>query len=332
MSLSIHLFRPLPPITEQLKTTTPVKLTNTYQFCMKKKKSVKKAGTTADAPVSTPNSQTQRQRRTRRSPRTNIEPPGVLTYGLEEVTNGSDPNSSTHTSKLRIRPPFWYPDGRPVAGTPPPADHTQPDQRNRLFHEEVVGKNGAQQLGFPVEFEYKGLSTKWILGGRIADPTEYDPNSEQRLFTYMVTDLARLVRNYNASLYRLRRLHFCAKYNKASWPRANPDGDPDPNGGDAKDPVSDGHFNGRRDAAETNWCTVTDALNTFLQNAKNNGYTSQSTPGRLMLQGNDMIAVNGYIVSIRVVVRTPPEPGQMRALEITGSSSHVSIRSPFSSS
>src|SRR5262249_11013181 len=121
----------------------------------------------------------------------------TLTTSLEEAS-GSGPDATAPYS-LRMRPPFWHPDG------------STPDSSNRkqVFPEEIVGKAKDQTMRpLPVEFEYKGLSKKWILGG----PIVANPASGQRVLTQLVRDFAVKVRKYNASLYRLRRIHYCNKF------------------------------------------------------------------------------------------------------------------------
>jgi hypothetical protein len=202
-------------------------------------------------------------------------------------------------------------------------------KRQRLFLEEVAGTTdtGLTQT-FPVEFDYTGTSKKWILGSRI-DTTQTDS------LTNLVQRLAVKVRQYNASLYRLRRLHFYWDYKDqdprlVTFPPPNPYGDPKT----APDPANDlqGFKNMVQDA-EVDWTKVSDQVNTLLETASTDGNSFGIT-----LIAADMIAANGYIVSMRVVVTQPgtnPEPGTPGGVpppEPGGSSSHVSIYSPFSSS
>jgi len=246
----------------------------------------------------------------------------TVTERVEEVTAGG-PGSISPTSTLRIRPPFWHPDGTPAAGNPPdvPAD---PKGRNQVFQEEVVGQHKIDGLmrPFPVEFDYKGVSKKWILGRGLAD----NPPPGEALLTQLVRDLAVKVRNYNASLYCLRRIHYCNKFsdpaNRNYWPPANP------HGGDEPDPTSPSVL-GRVAKAEQDWCKVTNELDKFLEDAKVS-YATPGNPGTIKLLGVDMVEVNNYVIAMRVVVEGlpggPPPP------EVGGSSSQVSVSSPFSSS
>ena len=257
-------------------------------------------------------------------------PPGQAKKGrptnterLEEVTAGG-PGSTAPTSTLRIRPPFWHPDGSPPDGNPPnvPADPGTP-RRNQVFQEEVVGKHKIDQLmrPFRVEFDYTGTSKKWILGGKLAAT----PPKNEVLLTQLAKDLAVKVRRYNASLYRLRRIHYCNRYSDAAnrnyWPPANP------HGGDEPDPTLPG-VPGRVAKAEQDWCKVTKDLDDFIESAKTT-YSAPPNPNQIKLIGLDMVEVNNYVIAMRVVVEglpgntTPPEPG--------GSSSQVSVSSPLSS-
>src|SRR5258706_8192654 len=113
------------------------------------------------------------------------------TYGLSSITAADATDTSTPFT-LPVRQPGWFPDGTDI-GT---------RKRKRLFLEEVAGitDTGLTQT-FPVEFDYTGKSKKWILGSRI-DITKSDN------LTNLVQRMAVKVRQYNASLYRLRRLHF----------------------------------------------------------------------------------------------------------------------------
>jgi hypothetical protein len=233
------------------------------------------------------------------------------TYELSSI-GLADP---TTPFTLPIRQPGWFPDGVDV-GT---------KKRQRLFLEEVAGTTdtGLAET-FPVEFDDTGTSKKWILGSRI-DTTKKDS------LTSFVQKLAVKVRQYNASLYRLRRLHFYWDYKDqdsrlVTFPPPNPYGDPttDP------DPTKDLQgFTKMAQDAEADWIKVCDQVNDLLETASTDGNSSGIT-----LIAADMIAANGYIVSMRIVVKPPEQqpPGGVPPPEPDGSSSHVSLHSPFSSS
>src|SRR5205823_1692068 len=152
---------------------------------------------------------------------------------------------------------------------------------------------------FPVEFDYTGTSKKWILGSRI-DTTQSDN------LTKFVQKLAVKVRQYNASLYRLRRLHFYWDYKDqgvqlVTLPKANPHGDPKTN----PDPKNDlPGFRNMVNDAEADWIKVTDQVNDLLETA-----SSDSNTFGITLLAADMIAANGYIVSMRVVGEQPSTLG-----------------------
>jgi hypothetical protein len=231
------------------------------------------------------------------------------TYGLSSL-GAADPSSPF---TLAVRPPGWFPDGVDI-GT---------KKRQRLFLEEVAGITKTSLLQtFPVEFDYKGTSKKWILGSRI-DTTQTDD------LTNFIQKLAVRVRQYNASLYRLRRLHFYWDYQGQTaqlvdFPPANPFGDPKTN----PDPVNAlPAFKQMVQDAENDWTKVSDKVNELLETASSDGNNFGIT-----LLGADMIAANGYIVSMRIVgIPKASGPG-IAPPEEGGSSSHVSISSPLSSS
>ncbi len=129
-------------------------------------------------------------------------------------------------------------------------------------------------------------------------------------------------RQYNASLYRLRRLHFCHKYQHRphDWPSPNPWA---AKPGDNPDPFSPPGFNQRIKEAQDNWNTITDNLSTYLET------TGDGAFGFTLLAA-DMVAVNDYVMSMRIVVERTHKGG-IHAKELGGSSSHVSLSSPFSS-
>ena len=243
----------------------------------------------------------------------------TTTYGLGPVT-GPKANSPF---TLPVRQPGWFPDGADV--------NCQP---KRLFLEEVAGITKRSMLQtFPVEFDYTGRSNKWILGSRI-DATKTDD------LTKFIQRLAVKVRQYNASLYRLRRLHLYWDYQDrpsqlVDPPKRNPHGDPKTEPKPKQDLPG---FKQMVKDAETDWVKVTNQLNKLLETASSDGNNF-----RIKLLGADMIAANGYIVSMRVVskklqtdaaapVERPAGAVAWAPPEVGGSSSHVSISSTFSSS
>ncbi|PWU08853.1 MAG: hypothetical protein C5B50_28655 [Verrucomicrobia bacterium] len=232
---------------------------------------------------------------------------------------GIDPSPPPSPFTLRKRLVGWYPDG---------ADVTGDNSCDRLFQEEVIGiKDNKVLAPFPIHFQDQDEASKrWILGKKLVKPEEapakYIP------FTFFVRRVARLARQYNASLYRLRRLRFYSDYKDkldqpgtVKWPENNPwtkkPGIPNPKDSKAfGDMVQD---------AEGDWNTVTNNFHNYL---KNTGDTTDKF--NFTLQGADMVTANGYIVSMRIVVQGPPSQG-IGILEVGGSSSHVSLSSAFSS-
>ena len=227
------------------------------------------------------------------------------TYELGPIS-APDPRSPF---KLSVRMPGWFPDAADLARGP----------RQPLFEEEVIGrKKSGYYESLPVPFldEDEG-SKKWILGSRLIK-TKEAPASEKAL-TAFVRELAKMMRQYNASLYRLRRLHFYWDYKdkpgQVIWPPPNPD-ETNPS---IPDPSDLKRFTVLVNDAEQDWADINEEVSRLLEEASAGGNSY-----KLKLLAADMVAVNGYVVSIRVVVEPERrEPG--------GSSSHVSISSAFSS-
>lgn len=226
---------------------------------------------------------------------------------------------STHSMfTMRRRMPGWHPD----------ADDNGYGKRKELFIEEAVGRDQHRTLQpFPVPTSKDGTTpvpfreptnaadgpefNQWILGGPIPDE-----QPRESALTTLLRELAVLARRYNASLYRLRRLHFFVTVGRdlaAPLPPKNPFGDKDL----TADPVV---LQRMVNEAEQDFKNVTKAIDHFIDNA-------EFGPFQLRLLAADMVEVNGYIVSMRVVARDfAPN------VEAGGSSSHVSISSAFSSS
>jgi hypothetical protein len=238
----------------------------------------------------------------------------TTTYKLGPISS----ESSGSPFNLLIRMPGWFPDG---------VDDGR-GQCQRLFPEEMVGLSGGSPLPLPVPFQPDyhtwcgGDSDRWIHGVSIPDLPNPTTDQTEAPLTTLVRDLAVKVRRYNASLYRLRRLHYHQKYSACAGyklPPRNPYGDPTSVPSPTADP--DG-FKIMISDAETDWRNVNDDLNCFLD--KDTGIQRQGYG--LALIAADMVEVNGYVISIRVVAN----PVFLK--EAGGSSSHVSISSAFSSS
>jgi len=255
----------------------------------------------------------------------------TVTYKLGDLE--ADPDSPF---SLPIRMPGWFPDGVEL-----PWRNVQ-----RLFPEELIGiRPDLTPIPFGVQFcepssnpkkKKKGAAgasaqpdnpQKWILGDRIYEPTKAQTTSGWPPLMCLMCDLAKRIRKYNASLYRLRRLHYWFKFNKyvandnSTFPPANPRGG-DVDFKDLPDPNTDA-FRKLARSAETDWIKVTNELNAFIEGAQL-GYPTHIIVPEIRLVALDMVEVNGYVVSMRVATR-------VGLSEVGGSSSHVSISSAFSS-
>ncbi len=237
------------------------------------------------------------------------------------------PDGTTSAFKTERRMPGWRSDAE--------VDDSNPNDHQRkaeLFLEEAIGRSSSHFVPFPppnatnknpFDEPQPGDSAQqwltfnqWMLGIPLQEPL---PGHDSQLFD-LLTRLSQLARNYNAALYRLRRLHYY-KYtkndpNKDPMPPRNPCGEnDDPN------PGNDGVFRSQVNDAERDWKKCTQAIDTELD---------KPISGMTVIA--DMIEVNQYIVSMRVVLEEPEASAQFRTLQLGGSSSHVSISSPFSSS
>jgi hypothetical protein len=228
------------------------------------------------------------------------------TFKLAKVKNQSFPPGQTSTPfTMRMRDPGWHPD----------ATDDGTGKREELFLEEAIGRD---EEGFLIPFGVPFLEptpgdrdefNRWILGGAVPDPAPGETP-----LTSLVRELATACRRYNASLYRLRRLHYHFNDPEDPLPPRNPHGDPElpPVGTPIDQLVAD---------AERDWKTVViPKIHDLLDKP-------QSFSGKeIKVVAADMIEVNGYIVSMRVVAR-----GVVEGAQIGGSSLHVSISSAFSS-
>ncbi|HEY0549681.1 MAG TPA: hypothetical protein VGF13_08770, partial [Verrucomicrobiae bacterium] len=164
---------------------------------------------------------------------------------------------------------------------------------------------------------------KWILGDPIPQPA-----INEKPFIKMIRDLAMHVRRYNASLYRLRRLHYYVYSGndplQPGMPPRNPFGDlPDP-----IPQLGSPEFQIRIEKAEYDWEKVTKDIDAFIERKSSTAY------GGLEVVAADMSEVNGYIVSMRLIAEVPSKKsksGGIEPEEVGGSSSHVAITSAFSS-
>lgn len=194
--------------------------------------------------------------------------------------------------------------------------------REEVFIEEAIEEKGGIFRPFPVPQVPSGEpfaepttnSSKdrlkfqeWILGGKI------DTSATASAFSKIIAELARLARNYNASLYHLRRIQYAADHPTSIQPTPNPHG-----GNGPVDPNDAAQVA----AARRDYEKCTKAIDDFIELEQDNH----------KLIAVDMVEVNNYIVSMRVIATKTVAPGGA-ALEIGGSSSsHVSVSSAFSSS
>jgi hypothetical protein len=178
-----------------------------------------------------------------------------------------------------------------------------------LFIEELIGwKNSSgSSAAYPIPFqvEFNDNNPFSWLGGSIPDPKP----GPDAAWINLIRGVAALARNYNATLYSVRRLHYFDKYERDDM-LPNPNGPPDP---DLKK-LSKSDFADWAKIAERRWLKAARKLDAYLH----------SPPfSRPILA--DMIEVNGYIVSFRLIAKN-----EGRLLEIDGSSSQVSLSSAFS--
>jgi len=156
---------------------------------------------------------------------------------------------------------------------------------------------------------------QWFLGTPLVD----DPKKKDKFFFDFLNEIANHVRRYNAALYWMRRLHYLENVTGTQPPR-NPHGDKEPATG-MPDPGTL-EFDALITQAQYEWDKVVEDLNALLNGEKktsNHGFTDTKA---------DMVEVNGYIVSMRIVSQKRPW-----LKEIGGSSSsHFSVSSAFFSS
>ncbi len=151
----------------------------------------------------------------------------------------------------------------------------------------------------------------WILGHPIVE-------RDSREFYLLLLELAQLARNYNASLYRLRRLRFFHKAvndrKPGPLPPRNPHGEIDD-----PEPCDPARFAEQVQRAEADWKKTTAELDAYID-GEHHG---------LKIATADMVEVNRYIVSMRIILAPPTG---IHTLKAGTSSSLVSISSNFSSS
>jgi len=207
--------------------------------------------------------------------------------------------SSDSPFKLHKRMPGWRSD----------CAYELTGQCCQTFLEETIGTDNSVPAPIPFNVQLDDNNPVSWLGGTIPDPHS-SPNSVDGQYIDVIRSVANLARNYNATLYSLRRFHYYKKFSRDDMPvnKTNPE-DPE-TFGDLTPDV----FNSKASIAESQWREAAEKLDAYLD-SKPHGFA-------LIV---DMIEVNGYIVSIRVVTS---KKGKLE--EIDGSSSQVSLSSAFS--
>jgi len=168
----------------------------------------------------------------------------------------------------------------------------------------------------------------WVLGAPLntTNPSTFDQ---------FLAEIGKRVRRYNAALYWMRRLHFHENDQPISKPPAyNEHGDKQKDLPDLSTTQGKKDFQTLVDNAINEWEGAVQALNEILAGEGQwAGTEFEST-------GADMIEVNGYIVSMRIISKIEDDGDSVRGrhppahmMEVGGSSSsHISISSAFSSS
>lgn len=241
------------------------------------------------------------------------------TAGLALKPGGIEDHPTGSKFKGKLKTPGWLPDKteydeesvfleeaifrhqeRGLAAFPPPNHFGLPwDEPNPPpAFEEPQDNDPARWKTF----------NQWILGGSFTQ-------KQNDAFDVLLEDILKRVRKYNAALYWMRRLHFHenADPNKIlTKPPRNPNGDQDY----GKEP-KDWNFDKLVPVAQANWKTAITELHGILTNGK--------PPFKHLL--GDVVRVNDYIISIRVIAQDKAWPDQLGG----SSSSHISISSAFSS-
>jgi hypothetical protein len=204
---------------------------------------------------------------------------------------------STSIFRMDYRMPGWLPDAVDSAG---------PDSRVPVFPEEVFKYSSATGYAFKLPANVKP-NPSWVLGMPLP------PKNTTNRFSSLILDFAKAIRTYNAALYDLRRYHF--KNSNIDLPE-NRHGkrlhrDPLPNPGTPA-------FKSQAQQAEKDWQDAVDALDLLID-------PPQAPP--LKVVAADMVQINNYIVSMRLIAAPSFGPNQIGGSE----SSHVSISSAFSS-
>ena len=260
--------------------------------------------------------------------------------------------------KLQKRMPGWFPDA--IDNTPPQGKALIPGTDVQfLFKEEAVqlldDKTTLVPFGIPHSEDDSGRDTpfleptdsdswasfnRWILGHKV-----YPKKANEPGLTTVIRSLADHARIYNASLYRLRRLHFyykmCKQTGQTNYPtKYLPPHNKNQGGVGCEIPEENlpdlaknwDDFCELASDAESKWTLAADMLNQYIETGYSVDYTHGSPGAVNTWLVADMMEVNGYIVSFRAIVGTgKPVRGRIHITEVGGSSSQVSVSSAFSS-
>lgn len=231
---------------------------------------------------------------------------------------------------LRTRPPGWMPDTITQSGT----------AREHLTPDEALGNVGGRQQAFanplghslfqPVPGDPSAFDA-WVLGVPLTAPPAGQPTE----FYELLVALCSAIRRYNSTLYWLRRLRFHASAPKGSKPpEPNPGGPLDerrfPTPESLPDPASL-DFMQLAKSAEAEWTAAVDNLREHLAP----GSSVRETHPFATISA-DMVEMNGYIASTRVIVSPIPTSAthttagpEESSSSSSSSSSHISLSSGY---
>ncbi|HTG45591.1 MAG TPA: hypothetical protein VK633_13795 [Verrucomicrobiae bacterium] len=210
------------------------------------------------------------------------------------------PSPNDPLLNMRKRMPGWYPDEIDHKDKTPEDDQNDPDpagdKHEVLFPEEAL----MQPLGSKYVPFQPGLlktiedATRWTFG----QPLNSKPDDE---FDERLDGLLTKIREYNVRLYDMR------------WHHLHLAGNTNPN--ENLTIISCQHEQDPA-AAQDKWCQAVRALRKYLHEDHKNMII-------------DVVEVNKYIVSVRVIEMMASAPGTMRTLQLGGSSSsHMFIPFP----
>jgi hypothetical protein len=161
----------------------------------------------------------------------------------------------------------------------------------------------------------------WSLGAPLntTKPTAFDT---------FLAEIAERVRRYNAAMYWMRRLHFHENdVPIKDPPKWNKHGDKL----EKLDNLTASDFQTLVTNAEQEWNDAVDSLNLLLAGNDPLPSSDSHSDQGFKFTSADMVEVNGYIVSMRIVSSQPQTTSDYHTTQVGGSSSsHISISSAFS--